>query len=236
MDARIKLQVTRQREAVLDHEYSLIEEARKSLGERSCRLVDIGCGSFGLLGRNGNRLSELQARSVGIDLDVSSLARNPNVAHRVCASCYALPLASNSVDIIVCRWVFEHLEHPEDAVREFSRVLTTGGLLYIKTPNLWNYGMMLSRATPTAVHNFLRTTTGLRENTPTFYRANTKRRLAELAAKTAFVIRRLDSLSNSYMYYSFNKELFFTMQTLSRLAGKVTDRVQQILFCVMEKV
>lgn len=235
MDARIKSEVTQYRDQLLDCEYNLLENAQKSLAEDRPRLVDIGCGSFGILGRNGKRLAGLQARSVGVDLDYANLANNPNVAHRVCASCYSLPLDSASVDLVVCRWVFEHLEKPEEAMREFSRVLKKGGFLYIKTPNLWNYGMAFSWATPTVVHNVLRSATGLRENTPTFYRANTRRRLTELAASTGFAMRSFESHSNSFMYYSFNKELFFAMRALSTLAGKVTNGMQQLLLCVMEK-
>lgn len=235
MDVRIKSEVMTHRDKILDHEYRLLEEIEESL-DRKPRLVDIGCGSFGLLGRYGGRLAELQARSVGIDLDLAALTSNPNIAHRVCASCYSLPLACNSVDVIVCRWVLEHLEKPEAAMREFSRVLKKGGCLYVKTPNWWNYGMMLSWATPTVFHNLFLSATGLGENTPTFYRANTKRRLTELAAASGFTIRRLESCSNSFMYYSFNKELFTAMRTLSYVAGKVTDRMQQLLLCVMEKV
>lgn len=235
MDARIKSQVIKQREEILDREFSLVEEAQKLLSGNHHRLVDIGCGPFGLLGRSGTRLAGLQARSLGIDLDRAALASNPNVAHRICASCYSLPLDSASVDFIVCRWVFEHLEKPEEAMREFSRVLKKGGFLYIKTPNLWNYGMALSWATPTLFHNLFRSATGLRENTPTFYRANTKRRLTELAAATGFVVRNVESYSNSFMYYSFNKELFVAMRALSSLASKVTNRMQQLLLCVMEK-
>jgi len=236
MDARIKSQVTKYRDEILDREYSLLEDAQKSLVGDFHRLVDIGCGSFGLLGRNGKRLAGLQARSLGIDLDRAGLASNPNVAHRVCASCYSLPLECASVDFIVCRWVFEHLERPDEAMREFSRVLKKNGFLYIKTPNLWNYGMLLSWATPTVFHNLFRSATGLRENTPTFYRANTKRQLTELATASGFAIRNLESYSNSFMYYSFNKELFLAMRAMSAVVGKVTNRMQQVLLCVMEKM
>lgn len=236
MDVRIKSEVLKQREKILDREYFLVEEAYNSLGGKAGTLVDVGCGAIGLLGRMENRLTALQADSIGIDTNAEDLARNPNIRHRICASCYALPLASNSVDFIVCRWMFEHLESPEKAMREFSRVLKTGGFLYIKTPNLWNYGMIVSWATPTIAHNLFRSAAGLRENTPTYYRANTKRKLAEMAADSGFAVRRIERISNSFMYYSFNKELFLTMRIFSRMAGKVTDRMQQILLCVMEKV
>jgi ubiquinone/menaquinone biosynthesis C-methylase UbiE len=132
--------------------------------------------------------------------------------------------------------VFEHLEKPEEAMQEFSRVLKKGGILYIKTPNLWNYGMLLSWVTPTLFHNLFRSATGLRENTPTFYRANTKRRLTDLAKSAGLTVRELKAYSNSFMYYSFNKELFLVMRGLSQLVGAVTDRMQQLLLCVMEKV
>jgi SAM-dependent methyltransferase len=235
MDARIKSEVLQHRAAVLDREFTLVEQAQKSLNGSCRRFVDIGCGPYGLLGRAGDRLASLKPNSIGIDLDQAALRENPNIAHRVCASCYSLPLESNSVDLIVCRWVFEHLEHPERALAEFSRVLRKGGVVYIKTPNLWNYGMLISWATPTVLHNAFLNATGFGDNTPTFYRANTKRKLAELAEKGGFKVRNLESRSGSYMYYAFNKELFLTMRGLSRLMRKATDSGQLLLMCVLEK-
>jgi len=235
VDDRIKSLVVKQREETLDREYHLLEKAQDSLNGNCHRLIDIGCGPFGLLGRKGDRLAGLKTGSLGIDLDQEALARNHNVTHRVCASCYSLPLASNSVDIIVCRWVFEHLETPELAMREFSRVLKKGGFLYVKTPNLWNYGMIFSWAAPTALQELFKSATGLSDNIPTFYRANTERKLKELAGKTAFAVRSLEFRPGSYMYFAFSSAAFFTMRGFSRLVGKVTDRMHQTLLCVMEK-
>jgi SAM-dependent methyltransferase len=235
MDTRIKDLVACERREMLDREYSLVEEARASLRGNGHRLVDIGCGPFGLLGRNGDRLAGLRAGSIGVDIDMAGLARNSNVAHRVCASLYSLPLETNSVDFIVCRWVFEHLEEPGSALNEFYRVLRDGGFVYIKTPNLWNYGMLLSRITPTSFHNLFRSATGIAENIPTFYRANTKRKLTELAACSGLQVRKLEAYSYSYMYYAFNKELFLMMRTVSRLGGKATHSMQQVLLCLMQK-
>jgi SAM-dependent methyltransferase len=235
MDVRIKDLVIKHREEVLEREYALLEGAQASSGRKCSRLVDVGCGPFGILGRKGDRLAGMRAGSIGIDLDMEALASNSNVTHRICASCYSLPLESESVDFIVCRWVFEHLETPQLAMSEFSRVLKPGGFLYVKTPNLYNYGMLLSRATPTAFHNLFLSATGLGENIPTFYRANTKRKLKELAASNGFAIRRLESASNSYMYYSFNKELFHTMRAVSKVVGMATDNLQQLLLCLMQK-
>ncbi|HXP87600.1 MAG TPA: methyltransferase domain-containing protein [Bryobacteraceae bacterium] len=235
MDARIRNEVLKHRAEVLDREYALMEQVQKSLNGTCRRFVDIGCGPFGLLGRMGDRLANLKPNSIGIDLDRAALRNNENITHRICASCYSLPLESNSVDLIVCRWVFEHLEHPEQALKEFSRVLRKGGIVYVKTPNLWNYGMLISWATPTALHNAFLTATGFGENTPTFYRANTRRKLVELAANTGFKVRNLESRSGSYVYFAFNKELFLIMRSLSRLVSKATSATQLLLMCVLEK-
>jgi SAM-dependent methyltransferase len=236
MDARVKSSVLSHRSDILDREYRLVESVHKAVGGNGCRTVDVGCGPYGLLGRMGDRLAALQVGSIGIDTDWKALASNPNVRHRICGSCYSLPLESRSVDLVMCRWVFEHLETPEVAMREFSRVLRPGGFLYIKTPNLWNYTMLVSWATPTLLHNLFFAATGQGNNIPTFYRANTRQKLRQLAASSGFAVRGLESCSSSFAYYSFNKELFLLMRSVSRAVSKVTDRMQQVLLCAMEKV
>jgi SAM-dependent methyltransferase len=235
MDKRVSGDVSKARDEVLDHEYAVIEGLRKPGGGRS-RLVDVGCGSFGLLGRRDGRLMDLQADSLGIDINRQSLAANRNLGHRLCASCYSLPLQDNSVDILVCRWVFEHLERPEKAMKEFARVLRPGGFLYMKTPNLLNYAMLVSWLTPTAFHNAVLSRSGMRENIPTFYRANTSHTLNRLAKETGFAVRRLEHWPYSFMYYAFNRRLFLLMRALSRIVRKVTDRLELLIFCVLQKV
>jgi len=235
MDNRIRGEISRTWDQVLKHEYTIIEDICKSVGD-PCGLVEVGCGSLGLLGRHGDRLLGLHANSLGIDIDRESLSKNRQVRHHVCASCYSLPLKTSSVDIVVCRWLFEHLERPEEALRELARVLRKGGFLYVKTPNLMNYAMVISKLTPTSFHNLFKAAAGEPDNIPTFYRANTRRKLKDLATKSGFAVRRLESYPSSYMYYMFNKELFLMMRGVSRLVGKITDRLHLTIMCVLEKV
>jgi SAM-dependent methyltransferase len=235
MDSRLRGEINAIWNEVLDYECDLVVSATTSKDGKCLRFVDVGCGSLGLLGSKNERLAAFRAHSTGIDIDSEALARNTSVQNRICASCYSLPLKDSSVDVIVCRWVFEHLETPERAFQEFARVLKVGGIAYIKTPNLWNYTMILSRATSASLHNAFRSATGQHENTPTFYRANTKRKLTKLAKNSGFIVRRLESRSYSYMYYAFNKELFHFMRNVSRLVGKMTGFMEQSLFCVLEK-
>ncbi len=45
-----------------------------------------------------------------------------------------MPLDNESVDVILCTEVFEHLKNPILAIKEFSRILKMGGLLILTAP------------------------------------------------------------------------------------------------------
>lgn len=64
---------------------------------------------------------------------------------------YALPLPDSSVTKAICTEVIEHVEHPEQVIREISRVLKPGGLaLVTTTPDplfVASYDWVLPRAT-----------------------------------------------------------------------------------------
>ena len=61
----------------------------------------------------------------------------PNVD--VVADAHRLPYAANSVDVIYCEAVLEHLQDPLRAVREMHRVLSKNGQLFACTPFLQAY-------------------------------------------------------------------------------------------------
>lgn len=45
-----------------------------------------------------------------------------------------IPVADRSFDNILCTEVFEHIKAPELAIKEFSRILKSGGKLYVTAP------------------------------------------------------------------------------------------------------
>jgi SAM-dependent methyltransferase len=47
---------------------------------------------------------------------------------------YSIPLPDESVDIILCTQVLEHLKYPAQAVQEMFRLLKPGGKLYLTVP------------------------------------------------------------------------------------------------------
>src|SRR3989304_1145196 len=50
----------------------------------------------------------------------------------------SLPYPSGSFDFITCIEGLEHLENPFNAIREFHRILKSGGRIYLSLPNYLN--------------------------------------------------------------------------------------------------
>jgi SAM-dependent methyltransferase len=235
MNPKVKATIELIWEQALNNEYNTIENINNEI-DSQCRFLEIGCGPLGFLQRKKDRLCDLYHSSVGIDIDREALSKNHQVKYPVCASCYSLPLKSHTVDIVVCRWLFEHLARPGTAIQEISRVLKKGGYLFITTPNLLNYAMLISKLTPTFFHNIIRAAGGSHKNTPTFYRANSKKKMIQLASQNNFEIKHMETTPYSFMYYNFNKILFFTMKRLSELMSNVTTQLHLKITCVMKKV
>lgn len=95
------------------------------------RILDLGCGRGGVVERLGRK-----GIWVGLDPDWQSLSdhRTPFFS-RGCANAEAIPFFSNSLDIVISSWVFEHLADPAPVFNEISRVLRPGGHLFFLTPN-----------------------------------------------------------------------------------------------------
>jgi SAM-dependent methyltransferase len=95
------------------------------------KVLDAGCGE-GHMARN---LTALGA-DVGVDACrglVEAARRFPPGGSFVCGSVDALPLDDAVFDLVVCNHLFSHLHDPAGAIREFGRVLRSGGRLVILT-------------------------------------------------------------------------------------------------------
>ncbi len=110
--------------AVLDH--------LDALG-RPGRLLDVGCGSGGLL----SVARERGWRGVGLDLAHSAcaLARRDAGLPVAQAESAQLPVRRGSMDAVLLVNVLDHALDPMGALREAHRVLAPGGHLAIRVPN-----------------------------------------------------------------------------------------------------
>lgn len=75
---------------------------------------------------------------LAIDIDekvVREIKEESNIMSIV-ADAHLLPLRSDSADLILSMSLIEHLEHPEEHIKESSRVLKCGSIFFIQIPNL----------------------------------------------------------------------------------------------------
>ncbi len=124
----------------LEEESSVETYFRKYLIEyfkeknNNCKIVDIGAG-------NGNLLKLLTdmgfTNIIAIDIDnYLSDEIKKNIPFEKCnISIDKLPFNDNSIDIITCIQVIEHIENPWHFVREVNRVLKPNGFLVISFPS-----------------------------------------------------------------------------------------------------
>ncbi|MDO9391586.1 MAG: class I SAM-dependent methyltransferase [bacterium] len=120
--------------------------------------VDAGCGDNSDI----KQMPEYQGLAVGFDLEDRKREKYLR------ADIHHIPLKNNSVDLISSRWVAEHLETPEKALKELHRVLKPGGRLLIRTTGKWHYISLFSRVAPMPLKRSLSPAPVF----PTFFRLN----------------------------------------------------------------
>ena len=109
-------------------------------------MLDVGCGE----GRHifGIMQDYPLMKCIGLDMDNESLEKaeegyeyfksiSEAGVQFLKGSAYSLPFPDESIDLIVCSEVLEHLHEYNDAVKEIHRVLKPGGKFYASVPATW---------------------------------------------------------------------------------------------------
>ena len=90
----------------------------------------------------------------------------------------------STFDAIICDYVMEHIQDPEQTFSELSRVLKAGGYLFIRTPNKWCLTAIFTRLVPNQLHtkalHFFQKTRKPSDVFPTTFSANTTKKLQKL--------------------------------------------------------
>ncbi|MFO8062546.1 MAG: class I SAM-dependent methyltransferase [bacterium] len=102
------------------YRYSIIA----SLITGNAEILEIGTGN-GLLCSFTDRIIH--------SLDISQI-NNPANALKTEGDVYDMPYCDNTFDIIILSQVLEHLEHPQNALREIKRILSPEGSVIITVP------------------------------------------------------------------------------------------------------
>ncbi|MCP4711774.1 MAG: class I SAM-dependent methyltransferase, partial [Planctomycetes bacterium] len=113
--------------------------------EDSQSFLDAGCGE-------NQTVSELDFSDFKLGVDVVA----PDDGNDFCATDLAtLPFANNTFDLIGCRFVLEHLPHPNRVFGEFFRVLCPGGYVLTQTSNRNHPLVFMGRLLPSSVKSRL---------------------------------------------------------------------------------
>jgi SAM-dependent methyltransferase len=150
-------------------------------------VVDFGCGAGDhvrdeiVLRRKLRDLRSKQRTVIGIDIDPEART-NPFVDEfRLLVPGKRWPVESHSAQLVVADCVVEHLLAPDEFFGEAARVLSPGGHLCLRTPNLLHYVPLISRLVPERYHRGILSKAQPARSAcdlfPLYYRCNTVRRL-----------------------------------------------------------
>jgi 2-polyprenyl-3-methyl-5-hydroxy-6-metoxy-1,4-benzoquinol methylase len=108
------------------------------LEPKNLSCIDIGCGSGGI----SLHLAPYFKHVCAFDPEPwqrcqEYVAQAPNLSFRE-ESIESLSLAGDSVDIVICNQVNEHVPCPETLIAQVFRILKPGGICYFAGPNLLN--------------------------------------------------------------------------------------------------
>jgi SAM-dependent methyltransferase len=181
-------------------------------------LLDAGAGR-GIQFPNDYR--EHVAHAFGVDLD-PAVGANESLDAGVVADLDRLPFRAESFDLVISKYVFEHLERPLTVMREIRRSMRTGGHLLIHTPNRWHYVALGATVTPTRFHAWYNAKRG-REEADTFktrYRANDESALQRLASRSGFRVVSIDLIETKPDYLVFHPALYRAGIAYERLVNR----------------
>jgi len=105
-------------------------------GTQSLNCLDIGCSSGIITSLLGNHFR----MSIGMDIDQEAIqyAQNHSSSTRVpflIADSMTLPFRNNSIDVIVCNHIYEHVPYADKMMDEVYRILKEGGFCYFSAGN-----------------------------------------------------------------------------------------------------
>lgn len=109
-------------------------------GTKNLTVVDFGCSS----GFVADHLAEYCEQVIGLDIDTDAIQfakknlDKKNLEFRVIQGVDS-SLRDESVDVVVCNHVYEHVPDPKKLLDEIYRVLKPNGICYFSAGNRWQF-------------------------------------------------------------------------------------------------
>ncbi len=116
-------------------------ELLKGIGRSSQSSIDIGSSS------GSGEFISLDCRSftIALDCDFSNLKKNKQIKNKIAANVYKLPFRNTGFDLIILKYVLEHLEYPELAVRAVADITKKNQFVYAVVPKYYAFQDSLYR-------------------------------------------------------------------------------------------
>ena len=167
------------------------------------------------------QLRDIKAKSFHfIGVDVDPVVMNNQTTHKnyQMLDQGIIPLDDNSVDLIICDYVLEHIDDPLSFASEVSRVLKPGGYFTGRTPHKYGYIAIGARLFVNKYHNFvlkiLQPQRKKEDVFPTRYRLNKIKDINK-------TFKNFKSFSYFYAaepsYYMGNKYIYYFLNVLHKL-------------------
>jgi ubiquinone/menaquinone biosynthesis C-methylase UbiE len=154
---------------------SLITE----LGDSNQRCLNVGAGT-----KEEFDLAELFKSAIDTDVLYPENVKDRNVPF-IQSDIINLPFKDKSIDLLLLRFVVEHLSDPEEAFHEINRILSPGGKVLIVTTNLSSPIIFLPKIfLPYSIRKWLLKIIFRAQDDdifPTYHRINTKRAYRKLS-------------------------------------------------------
>ena len=180
-------------------------------------VLNVGCGRGAWHGdpvslrRDLGLLKGKVAKVIGIDVDLDA-QENPCVDEFHLIKDDVWEVDDDSIDMIVCDNVVEHIDDPDAFFSEVRRVLKDGGYCCIRTSNRWSYISLAAILIPNSFHS--KVTSAVQDNRkeadvfPTRFRCNSRGKLRRAMKKIG-----LDCVVYGYeaepSYLAFSKIAYF---------------------------
>jgi SAM-dependent methyltransferase len=191
-------------------------------------ILDVGCGRGEyrddpvLFRKNLRILKGKSTKVIGMDVDRNA-QDNPFIDEFRLVENDSWPIESESVNLIVCDNVLEHIADPEKFFAETRRVLKNDGYLCIRTPNRWGYISLFATLVPNRYHakvlSLVQDERKEEDVFPTYYKCNSARKIKKIMKKNGF-----DCVAYGYdaepSYLSFSAIAYFFGVVHQRLAPK----------------
>jgi ubiquinone/menaquinone biosynthesis C-methylase UbiE len=203
-----------------EHPYQIYERTVLNYIDEKHVLLDVGCG------RTAPILQKLAGQChimIGLDISGFEKIERKNPINLIISDVGYLGLKDNSVDIIISRSLLEHTRDITKMYKEISRILKPNGYFIFLTPNLFDYGSLISKLIPNRFHPYLvRMTEGrdLKDTFPTFYKSNTQGAIKKFSKDFGFKIEQILFLGQYPSYLIFNPLLFLLGSGWDRLLCK----------------